>query len=131
MNSSEISESMKNIHRRLQTEFKDSVHIFPDDKRRLLLVPDRVSLQDVVLENQCLLRELDNWKSKVTNFNNITDQSSAKIRSVIKEDMNLTHWPYHPSNVSSTSIPCHLESFLTELLTVDPDCKSPFAESAH
>ena len=29
--SSEISESMNNIHRKLQTGFKDSVHIFPDD----------------------------------------------------------------------------------------------------
>ena len=56
MKSGEISESMKkNIHRRLQTEFKDSVHIFPGDKVQLLMVPDSVILQDVVLENQCLL----------------------------------------------------------------------------
>ena len=60
--SSEISESMRNIHRRLQTGFKDSVHIFPDDKERLLMVADSVTLQDVVLEIQCVLRELDSWK---------------------------------------------------------------------
>ena len=70
---------MKYIHRRLQTEFKDSVHIFPDDKGCLLMVPDSVTLQDVVMENLCLLRELNSWKSKVTNFNNITDQTSAII----------------------------------------------------
>ena len=48
------------------------------------MVPDSVTLQVVVLENQYLLRELDSWNSKVTNFNNIADQASAKIRFVIK-----------------------------------------------
>jgi len=64
--SGEISESMKkNIRRRLEMKFKDSVNIFPDDKGRLLMVPDSVTLQDVVLKNQCLQKELDIWKSKV------------------------------------------------------------------
>lgn len=122
--SGEISESIrKSIRRRLKTELEDSVHIFPDDKGWLLMVPDNVTLQDVVLENQSLQRELEIWKSKVTDLNKITDQASAKIRSVIKEDMKPTPWPYHPSDVSSTSIPHQLERFLTGLLTGNPDGK--------
>ncbi len=61
----------------------DSVQIFPDDKGKLLMVPDSVSLQDVVLENQGLRRELEIWKAKVTDFNKIIDQTSSQIRSAI------------------------------------------------
>lgn len=48
----------KHIHRRLESELESSVDIFPDDKGKLLVVPDSVSLKDVVLENQTLQREL-------------------------------------------------------------------------
>jgi len=59
LKSEEISDSMKkNIRRRLEREFKDSLHIFPDEKGRLLMVPHNITLQDMVLENQSLQREL-------------------------------------------------------------------------
>ncbi len=122
--SGEISESTrKNIRRRLESEFENSVHIFPDDKGWLLMVPVSVTLQDVVLENQSLQKELEIWKSKVTNLKQI-DQVSTKLRYVIKEDIKPTTWPYHPSDVNSTCIPHYLERFLTGLLTGDPDVKS-------
>ncbi len=122
--SGEISESTrKNIRRRLESEFENSVHIFPDEKGWLLMVPVSVTLQDVVLENQSLQKELEIWKSKVTNLKQI-DQVSTKLRYVIKEDMKPTPWPYHPSDVNSTCIPHYLERFLTGLLTGDPDVKS-------
>ncbi len=45
--SGEISESTrKNIRRRLESEFENSVHIFPDDKGWLLMVPVSVTLQE-------------------------------------------------------------------------------------
>ena len=40
----------KHIHRTLKYELGGSVQIFPDNKGKLLMVPDSVSLQDVVLE---------------------------------------------------------------------------------
>lgn len=73
----------KHIRRRLECELGDSVQIFPDDKGKLLMVPDSASLQDVVLENQGLRRELGIWKAKVTNLNqiidHISDQPSRRI----------------------------------------------------
>ena len=66
----------KHIHRTLKYELGDSVQIFPDNKGKLLMVPDSVSLQDVVLENQGLRRELEIWKAKVTDFNKIIDHKS-------------------------------------------------------
>ncbi len=77
----------KHIHRTLKSELGDSVQIFPDGKGKLLMVPNNVSLQDVVLKNQGLCRALEIWKAKVTNFNQIIDQTSSQIRSAIKKDM--------------------------------------------
>lgn len=117
----------KHIRRTLESELGDSVDIFPDDKGKLLMVPDSVSLEDVVLENQTLHRELRVWTSKVTNSNKIIDQSSRQIRSAIKKDMTSTPWLYHPSDVNNgarISIPNQLERFLLGLLTRDPDTKS-------
>ena len=109
----------KHIHRTLKYELGDSVQIFADNKGKLLMV---LSLQDVVLENQGLRRELEIWKAKVTDFNKIIDQTSSQIRSAIKEDMAPTPWTFHPSDVNSSAIPNQLERLLVGLLTGDPDC---------
>lgn len=112
----------KHIRRRLEAELVNSVQIFPDDKGRLLMVPDSVTLQDAVLEVQSLRRELEIWKSKVTDLNKVSDQVSSRLRSAIKESMAPTPFPFHPSDVISThlSIPHQLERFLIGLLTGDP-----------
>ena len=83
----------KHIRRKLESELGESVDTFPDDKGKLLMVPDSVSFKDVVLENQMLHRELRVWKAKSTNINKIIDQTSSHIRSVIRQDMTPTPWP--------------------------------------
>ena len=89
------------------------------------MVPDSVSLRDVVFGKSDSTQGA--WKAKVTNFNKIIDQISSQIRSVIKQDMVPTPWPYHPSDVNNGThyaIPNQLERFLVGLLTGDPDAKS-------
>ena len=106
----------KNIRRRLETEFGDSVHIFPNQSGKLILVPDNLPLQDVVLENDNLRHELQLWKGKVTDSNKVIDQASSKIRESVKRAMTQTRWPYHPSDVSN-NIPTtpQLHRFFTGL----------------
>ncbi len=54
----------------------------------------------------------------------IVDQASSQIRSVIKQDMLPTPWPYHPSDAASYyNVPHLLERFLVGLLTGDPGGK--------
>ena len=54
----------KHIRRRLESELANSVQIYPDDKGKLLMVPDSVQLRDAVLEIQSLRKELGIWKPK-------------------------------------------------------------------
>lgn len=116
----------KNIRRRFETEFGDSIHIFSNQSGKLLLVPDSLSLKDVVLQNDHLVRELQLWKAKVTDSNKVIDQASPTIRESIKGKMTQTPWPYHPSCVP-TAIPTtfQLHRFFIGLLTGDPDNENP------
>ena len=117
----------KNIRRTLENELGNSVDIFPDDKAKLLMVSQTVSRRDVVLENQNLVRELNIWRGKSTNVNKIIDQTSSHIRSIIKQEMTVTPWPFHPSDVKDTgyiTLPDQLERLLVGLLTGNPDTKT-------
>ena len=108
----------KNIRRNLESELGNVVNIFSDEKGRLLMVPQSVSLRDVVLENQTLQRELKVWRAKSTNFNKIIDQTSSHVRSIIKQEMTETPWPFHPSDVKDSgyiSIPDQLQRLLVGL----------------
>ncbi len=68
----------KHIRRRLESELANSIHIYPDDKGKLLMVPDSVQLHDAVLEIQSLRKEFGFWKGKVTDLTKITDQVSCQ-----------------------------------------------------
>ena len=116
----------KNIRRKLETEFSDSVHIFPNDSGKLLLAPDSFSFKDVVLENENLRKELAIWKVKLTDANKITDQASLQIREAIRRDMKPTPWPCHPSDLSNAvNMPTQLHRFLIGLLTGNPENENP------
>ena len=119
-----MDSTRKHIRRRLESDLGRSIDVFTDDKGKLLVVPESVSLKDVVLENQTLQRELKVWKSKSADVNTIIDQTSSLIRSAIQQDMTPTPWPYHPSDVKNCghiSIPNHLERFLFGIISGDPD----------
>ena len=50
--------SKKNIRKRLESELDSSIHIFPNESGKLLLVPDSLSFKYVVLDNDNLRKEL-------------------------------------------------------------------------
>ena len=65
----------KHIRRKLESELENYIHIFTAANGQLILVPDSVTLQDVVLENQSLKNELKVWKMKSTSMDKIIDQT--------------------------------------------------------
>ena len=64
----------KHIRRRLESDLGRSIDVFTDDKGKLLVVPESISLKDVVLENQTLQRELKVWRSKSADVISIIDR---------------------------------------------------------
>ena len=103
------------------------MQIFPDDKGKLLVVPNTVTLRDVVIEKQILDRELAIRKGKMTDLDKTVDQTvdqtASQIQTSIKhlQATTPTPWPCHPADMEKVSIPAQLERFLVGLLTGDPD----------
>ena len=124
----EVEESTReNIRKRIESELGNSVHIFLNVSRKLVIVPDNLPLKEVVSENMKMQRELDEWNAKSTNINNVLDKASSYLRSAIQCDKKPSPWPYHPHDVHSESfnVPQYLERFLMGLLTDDAQNKAP------
>ena len=117
----------KHLRRKLEQELGDCIHIFADTKGKLVVVPDCITIQDIVSEYCDMERELKTWKDKSTNILKIIDQSSSFLRETIKDEKKTTIWPYHPSDVEKESFtaPEYLRRFLIGLLTGDPEQKHP------
>jgi hypothetical protein len=51
----EIKDStLKHLPQSIENEFKHSLHILSDDKGKLLVIPDNLSIKDVIMENEKL-----------------------------------------------------------------------------
>ena len=87
-----LKDSTKKTHirRKLESELENFINRFTAANGQLVLVPDSVILQDVLLDNQSLTKELKVWKMKSTSMDKIIDQTSLQIRSSIKQDMQST-----------------------------------------
>ena len=102
----------KHMRRKLECAFGNSIKIFPDEKGKLVLVSDCLTVQEVVTENLKLQNEIDVLQAKA-NGNQLIDQASTIIRHAIKNTKNETPWPLHPHH---SRFPSHYTvSFLVSL----------------
>lgn len=110
----------KHIKRNLIKHLGMCLNIYPDNKGKLLVVPDTVTVKSIVIENERLKAELEVWKSK-SNVNDLIDLTSTHLRNQIKNDVKESPWPCHPSDVDSQSfhVPDYLQRFFLGLLTGD------------
>lgn len=107
------------IRRKLEREFGSSIHIFPDDKGKLLLVPDNLSVFELAKMYHATKQELERWRKKSTDDNSVIDKASSIMRASIKSMDNQNVWPYHPAdtNKDAVIVPNELKQFFGNLLT--------------
>ena len=118
----------KHIRMKLELELGNSIHVFPDNKEKLLVVPDNVKMQDIVAENQILQRDLNVWKTiyKYQHIKiSIIDWTSSHILFAIRKNVKPTHGLTTPlmyaNNASMYQIT--LNVFYAGLFTDDPEDK--------
>ena len=70
------------LRRKIEAELGSILLIFPDDKGKLILVLDNLSVEDIVKMNLAMKKELDILKHS-SDINKIIDQSSTYIRKSI------------------------------------------------
>ena len=95
----------KHIRRKIEAEFGSILLIFPDDKGKLIVVPDNLSVEDIVKMNLAMKKELDILKHHSSDIDKIIDQSSTYIRKSILDMKWKSPGPIHPSDVDIQSFP--------------------------
>ena len=117
-----LTTSSKNhMRRKIEQQFGNALHIFPDEKGKLHVMPSNLEIVDLAKKYQNVKEELHLWKSKQDN-NNIIDKSSSLLRSSIKNMAVQNKWPYHPADTAKDTmeIPGRLKRFFSNLLTSSP-----------
>ena len=112
-----LPQTKKHIRRKLESEFKKSLEIFSDEKGRLLVVPENLSKEMLVIKNSQLATEIDVLKSE--SRSDMVEQCALLIRSDIKQSKEDNPWPPQPDQLTNTylKVPDSVSNFLTVLLT--------------
>ena len=102
----------KQLRRKLECEFKESLHFVHDDKGKLLVYPDNLSFDQVVVAMVKAEEQLQEIKY-CKNIDNIVKLSADHLRGQIKK-INPNPWPPNPAELNSdyTKLPESLEMFL-------------------
>lgn len=106
----------KHIRRKLECEFKESLHFVSDDKGKVLVYPDNLSLDHAVVAMMKAEEQLLEVKHS-ENIDNIVKLSANHLREQIKK-IKPKPWPPHPAELNSdyAKVPESLEAFLKLLL---------------
>ena len=106
----------KHIRRKLEAEFGDALHIIPDDKGKLLVYPDNLSVPELVkayhvLQSKILILESDRNES-------VIDKAALQMRGDVKKKEYKQTWPPQISDEKTRKdIPPSMTKFLHTLLT--------------
>ena len=90
----------KHIRRCLETEFKDVLQIFPDEKGKLLVMPDSLSVQDLAKENMKLTDEIKSMQITSSGDDGTIDVAASCIIISIKQNKQPQSWPHLPETLS-------------------------------
>lgn len=114
----------KNIQKKLKNVFEDELLFFPDNKRRVLVMPKSLDCQELGRRVQSLKIELSVFHSEGAK---ILEQAALCIRQKIKDSQMKALWPLNPTDVDALQecIPDDLIHFFTVLLTGDPTNLAP------
>ena len=115
------SSTKKHIQRKLVAEFGESLHMIPDDKGKILVFPDNLSLGEVVKENVRLKEELQVFKENMSHNENMVKTVSLMLRNDVKMQEIKMPWPPVPAQLEASSqlIPGSLNAFLRILFSGD------------
>ena len=89
----------KNLKAKLQLEFGEYLHISPDKKGKLPVVPGSLSFQEIATAYVETKTELDLLKQNSIDKTKLIDQTASVLRSAVKNETKPSSWPIHPDDV--------------------------------
>ena len=123
----------KYVRQKLEGIFGDELLIFPDEKGKLLVLPNNLDRQELARRNQMLKKELAVWRSNTMEMTKLLEKAALYIRQSVKEHQMNAPWPLAPADLTTLKacIPDDLHHFFTVLLTGDPTNTTPSARVCH
>uniref|UniRef100_UPI00358F0FB3 uncharacterized protein n=1 Tax=Myxine glutinosa TaxID=7769 RepID=UPI00358F0FB3 len=112
----------KHLRHTLEHELAGSLHIFPNDKGKLLVYPDSLSMLELAKTTHSLKTELQH--ARAAKCENVITKSALQIRNEIKKQDSSQVWPPNVKQ-DKTIIPETLTQFLQALLSGDSECTNP------
>ena len=114
-----LDKTKKHVRRKLELEFGSSIQIFPNEKGKLLLLPDNVSLIQLAIRTKQLEEQLEALRECYVNKNTVLKQAALHLRTDIQGLKESLSWPPQPSKLKedAISIPSSVQQFLKYLLT--------------
>ena len=109
----------KHIRRKLEAEFGESLHIIHDSKGKLVVYPDNLLRDKLVLDNLMLKSELKAAKSSEKDRLSVLTKAALQMRDDIREQHVNDEWPPQPSELTpgSAHIPASVTYFLHTIIT--------------
>jgi len=86
----------KHLRHKVESEFDEFLHIITNDKGKLLVYPDNLTMDELVKVCQKLKDELKEHKSSISE--DIISQLALKIRGDIRKQDITQAWPPHVSD---------------------------------
>lgn len=115
----------KHIRRKLETEFGESLQILPNDKGKLILYPDCLSMCELAKKYQALQTQMQTMQSATSD--DIIYKTALQLRNDIRSESKTQPWPPHTSEEEQANdlIPPSVNQFLYTLLTGSTNCVHP------
>lgn len=110
----------KHIRRKLNDEFGDSLLTIQTESNRVLVYPDSLTREELVLSNYKLQKEVNILKAAHSNITS-AKEVAYEIRQSVKNHSNNQDWPPDPSKLDKEHIdtPLLVNTFLQHLLMGD------------
>ena len=95
----------KHIRRKLQGEFGESLLIFPDDTRKLLVIPDNLKITTLAAEEMRMKGELNPLKEGNTDPSQLIRKAAVHTRAELKKSEAQANlgWPPQPQELDKDS----------------------------
>ena len=117
----EIKPSTITHLRKLSVEFGDSLHLIQNESNKVIVYPDSLTRDQLVLSNHRLQKEVNVLRASRSHIGESLKDVASEIRQSVKQHCAKQEWPPDPSNITqeNSDAPTLVTTFLRYVLGGD------------
>ena len=96
----EVNPSTTHLRRKLSVEFGDSLHLIQNESNKVIVYPDSLKRDQLVLSNHRLRKEVNVLRASRSHIGESVKDVASEIRQSVKQHCAKQEWPPDPSNIT-------------------------------